>query len=82
MRYIAMPVTFRPTFAAGTPKVLFQRRTPQTNLGVRYYDVSPDGQRFLLVQDKERPQIKVTEMILVQNWLDELKRLVPVKQVR
>jgi Tol biopolymer transport system component len=82
MRYVAMPVAFRPTFTAGTPKVLFQRRTPLTNLGIRYYDVSPDGRRFLLVQDKERPPITVTQMILVQNWIEELKRLVPTKQFR
>ncbi len=78
LQYVATPVTLRPTFAAGTPKVLFERPTPRTNLDVRYYDVSPDG-RFLLVQDKERSPIKVTEMILVQNWLEELKRLVPTK---
>ena len=78
LQYVATPVTLRPTFTAGTPKVLFERPTPRTNLDVRYYDVSPDG-RFLLVQDKERPPIKVTQMILVQNWLEELKRLVPTK---
>jgi eukaryotic-like serine/threonine-protein kinase len=78
LQYVATPVTLGPTFTAGTPKVLFERPTPRTNLGVRYYDVSPDG-RFLLVQDKERSPIKVTQMILVQNWLEELKRLVPTK---
>ncbi len=78
LQYVATPVTLGPTFTAGSPKVLFERPTPRTNLGVRYYDVSPDG-RFLLVQDKERSPIKVTQMILVQNWLEELKRLVPTK---
>ena len=34
------------------------------------YDVTADGQRFLMVQDKEGPPAQpVTEMILVQNCL-------------
>ena len=33
------------------------------------------SQRFLMVElDDGKPQV-VTEMILVQNWLEELKRL-------
>ena len=35
--------------------------------------------RFLMVQQKERPPVKVSEMILVQNWLEELKARVPGK---
>jgi hypothetical protein len=41
--------------------------------------VSPDGRRFLMVQQKERAPTIVSQMILVQNWFDELKRKVPVK---
>ena len=43
--------------------------------------VSPDGQRFLLVAtatvgaDGEATQ---SQVIVVQNWHEELKRLVPV----
>ena len=46
---------------------------------IRSWDISPDGQRFLMVEGDER-MIKtrgVTEMILVQNWFEELKRLMP-----
>ena len=41
---------------------------------LRAYDVSPDGRRFLMIKeaDDARPS-----MILVQDWLDELTRLVP-----
>lgn len=45
----------------------------------RTYDVTPDGRRFLMVEEKERPPIKATQMILVQNWFEELKRLVPTR---
>jgi hypothetical protein len=46
----------------------------------RSYDVTPDGQRFIMVQTQEQPPAApLTEMIVVQNWLEELKRLVPTK---
>jgi serine/threonine-protein kinase len=41
----------------------------------RNYDVSPDGQRFLVLKDDtadESPNV-----IVVENWVEELKRLVP-----
>ena len=46
----------------------------------RHYDVSPDGKRFLLlkdVQDTERGE--TPQLVLVQHWAEELKRLVPSK---
>ncbi len=42
----------------GTPAKLFSAR-------LRSYDVSVDGQRFLLNQ---RIEVDVSEMILLQNW--------------
>jgi hypothetical protein len=43
------------------------------------YEITPDGQRFLMVQEVERPQARVSQMVLVQNWVEELKRLAPTK---
>ena len=75
---MAVPVGLRPTFTAGTPRILFEGRYGST-ANFRGYDVSPDGQRFLMVQQKERPAITVADMLLVQNWVEDLKRLVPIK---
>jgi len=36
------------------------------------YDVSPDGQRFLMITKESKPQINV-----VLNWFEELKRRAP-----
>ena len=44
-----------------------------TNPNLRSYDVSPDGQRFLLIKPSGVPEI-----IVVPNWFEELTRLVPV----
>ena len=38
------------------------------------YDVLPDGQRFVMVW---RPDSPLREIVLVQNFFEELKRLVP-----
>ena len=48
--------------------------------GGRTYDVAPDGRRFLMIQQRDAaPQPPITHVVLVQNWLEELKRLVPRK---
>ena len=39
------------------------------------YDVSPDGKRFLIVQEDEFPE--TMELVVILNWDEELKRLVP-----
>ena len=40
--------------------------------------VALDGRRFLMIQQRDSvPQQPVTHVVLVQNWLEELKRLVP-----
>jgi len=44
---------------------------------MRGYDLSLDSQRFLMVKFGERKSTPVTELMVVQNWFEELKRLVP-----
>jgi hypothetical protein len=44
----------------------------------RCWDISLDSQRFLMVKIEEWKSRPVTEMILVQNWFEELKQRVPV----
>ena len=77
-KMMAVTVGLRPTFTAGAPRVLFQGNYGAT-AGIRGYDVTADGRRFLMVQQKERPRVSASEMILVQNWLEELKARVPAK---
>ena len=70
-KMMAVPIALRPTFTAGAARQLFEGRYGATG-GVRSYDVTPDGRRFLMVQQKERPPLDAAEMIFVQNWLEEL----------
>ena len=79
MRMMSVPFTVTPSFAAGTPQVLFEGLYGRLQGLTRGYDVSLDGQTFYLTQRKTRPPIRVTQMVLVQNWVEELKRRVPTK---
>src|ERR671914_480654 len=38
------------------------------------YDVSPDGQHFLMIKDDDRDTATSSEVVLVQAWADELNR--------
>jgi hypothetical protein len=48
----------------------------------RTYDVAPDGQRFLMIKrapQKEGERASEPKLVLVQNWLEEVKRLSPAR---
>jgi Tol biopolymer transport system component len=75
-RMMAVDVSTTPTFSAGNPRPLFEARFIG---GARSYDVSPDGQRFLVVQPNDQVDA-ATQINVVLNWFEELKRKVPVKQ--
>jgi Tol biopolymer transport system component/predicted Ser/Thr protein kinase len=78
-RMMAVDVTLQPTFAAGKPRVLFQGQYfasvfPFTGTA---YDVSSDGQRFLMVKQTEQTSAASVQLNVVVNWFEELKRRVP-----
>ena len=73
---MTVSVTPGPTLITGQPRKLFETTMgPAAN--VRGYDVAVDGSRLLMVQQRPRDVIKPSEIVLVQNWFDELVRRVP-----
>jgi len=64
-------------FTPGKPRLLFEKPSYRMSRPVRCWDFSPDSQKFLMVKLDDRKPQPVTEMILVQNWFEELKRLCP-----
>jgi Tol biopolymer transport system component len=72
IRMMAVTVTTRPTLSFGQPRPLFTGRYSM-NAPARGYDVAADGQRFLLLQERERTPDVVTGMTVVQNWIEELR---------
>ena len=51
--------------------------TSASGFGGRMYDVSRDGQRFLVLKPVE--SARPTTIVVVQNWLEELKQRVPAR---
>jgi serine/threonine-protein kinase len=69
------------SWAATTPTMLLKDGsvvTPVQNLG-RSYDVSPDGQRFLVAKAVSAPTAPPPQLVVVQHFDEMLKRLVPTK---
>jgi Tol biopolymer transport system component len=71
---MVVDITTQPTFKAGTPRVLLEGgfRLVSGALGPSF-DVSADGQRFLMVQNNDA---NPTQLNVVLNWFEELKRRV------
>jgi serine/threonine-protein kinase len=73
------------TFSAGTPRKVLDRRyyagSTTRGFDLRAYDVSADGQRFLMIKDTAPADPKssapAASMVVVLNWFEELKAKVP-----
>ena len=79
-RMMAVSVQTEPTFRADTPRMLFEgsyQVSANQPGGTPYYDISPDGQRFLMI-DTEAEQGAGAQINIVLNWFQELRERVPV----
>lgn len=71
-----------PTWAATTPTLLikggFSTGVPGND--GRLYDIAPNGDRFLMIKEAEGSQpAGAGSLVIVQNWFEELKRLLPTE---
>jgi Tol biopolymer transport system component len=76
-KMMSAEITTTPSFAVGKSKTLFQGSYTPTTGTFPFYDVSPDGQRFLMLKPAETAAA-ATQIVVVQNWFEELKQKVPV----
>ena len=76
-KMMAVEITTQPNFALGNPRVLFEGPYVLATVPISNYDVSPDGRRFLMVKPTEQAQAAPTQINVVLNWFEELKRRVP-----
>ena len=78
-KMMAVDVTMQPTFSASKPRVLFEGRYLPAAPTAPAYDVSVDGQRFLMLkageQETSTPQVNV-----VVNWIEDMKQRMPAAQ--
>jgi hypothetical protein len=76
---VAVSIQTTPAFNAGRPRKMFEGR--YIGGGARSYDVSPDGQRFLMLKSATQPDIEdgSARIVVVLNWQEELKQRVPTR---
>jgi len=74
-KMMVVSVENEPTFRAEPPRILFEGvyRNALFSYGSNY-DISPDGQNFVMVRASGEEQDEIT---VILNWFEELKRLVP-----
>jgi hypothetical protein len=75
-KLMAVDIDLGAGLRAGSPRQLFEGDYGLNN----GYDVSPDGQRFLMVKSSSStPQVPPNQLTFVVNWFEELKQRVPAK---
>jgi eukaryotic-like serine/threonine-protein kinase len=78
-KMMVVSIETRPTFAASKPKQLFEGHYENSSFTFSFvpnYDVSPDGQRFLMIKASEQESVPM-QVNVVLNWFEELERRVP-----
>ena len=77
-KMMSVEITMELEFSPAKPRLLFERAYEKSPLtGFSNYDVTPDGQRFVMIGSEDVPA--PTELTVVLNWFEELKRLVPTE---
>jgi Serine/threonine protein kinase len=75
-KMMAVDVVSQAGFTASKPRVLFQGRFLPTPATSPNFDVSRDGRRFVMVEAAEPEEQGPTQINIVFNWFEELKRRV------
>ena len=75
-----VPVQSGTTLVAGRPQVLFEAAMIAPAVGSWTYDLAPDGRFIVILRAEEKTGSGTAPgLILVQNWFEELKRLLPTR---
>ena len=76
-KMMAVDIATQPSFTVGKPRMLFEGQYELSPATAPNYDVSADGQRFLMLKPTEQAEAAPTQIVVVQNWFEELKQKVP-----
>jgi serine/threonine-protein kinase len=74
-RMMVVSVQSSPEFTAKQPELLFEGRYMTARIGAGY-DITPDGRRFMMIMGSETESGTLTELKLILNWSEEIKRRV------
>jgi hypothetical protein len=79
-KFYSVAITSMSPFSSKPPGLLFERQGYAPFGPIRGWSVTQDGRRFLLMRPKEPALKPVTELQVVLNWTEELKRRVLPKR--
>jgi len=71
-KLMAVEVESGAAFRAGAPHMLFEKVSSD-------YDAAPDGRRFLMLKSAAGAAGKASELHVILNWFDDLRRRVPLR---
>ena len=63
-------------FEAGPEQVLFNATEYRSDFFHAAYDVSVDGERFVMIRNSDSGSLE-EELVVVENWIEEIVRLAP-----
>ncbi len=72
-KMMAATLEMRPAFSVSKSRLVFEAPYAHINGDIPNYDVAPDGQRLLMVQEN-RQKATVTQLNVVLNWFEDLKQ--------
>jgi serine/threonine-protein kinase len=77
--FMSVPIRSISPFQFDAPRLLFEAKTNEydSTAPERGWDISPDGQRFLLAKPVTVADPPVTTLQVVLDWVEELRRRVP-----
>jgi hypothetical protein len=76
-RMMRVPIQTSPELIVGKPEELFAGAYYESPDGTPNYDVSPDGQRFLMIKPGDQERAPASSHIVL-DWFEALKQRVPV----
>jgi serine/threonine-protein kinase len=73
---VAVPVLAGPEFKTAAEEILFASTAYLRDFYHATYDVTVDGERFVMIRVSDSGSLD-EELVVVENWFEELNRLVP-----
>lgn len=86
-KMMVVPVSLAGGFRAGKPRLLWEGHDSHgmssssgpPGVSEGNYDITPDGQRFLMIKDKDM-DVYSTKLVVALNWARELKEMAAEKK--
>ena len=74
---LTVPIELGETLGLGEPRILFEGAFERGVNGLHNYDVTADGERFVMIEADASSALRTIHVVL--NFLDELERILPTK---